>query len=295
MGSVRAYSLQSGEPVAVAALEISHSPPASLTARKLLLLHAPCTKPSSGPKDGNPLTSSLAAMTGMNREHVYEYSILVRNLRHPLLVHAPQTGQTETEQTMTPLPSPPAEALWFALYVRVRHERAVEKQLTEKGLEAFLPSFMTRRKWADRYKSVEFPLFPGYLFCRLFPHQRGLVLSAAGVVRIVGFGNQLMPVDEGEVLALQRAVQAGLPCEPTPYLTIGQRVRVGFGPLKGVEGILLEAKKSHRLVLSVTLLQRSVSVEVAADEIEAVAPSMHQISNPPGRSPVAPSRLVTLS
>ncbi len=169
--------------------------------------------------------------------------------------------------------SPRLEPLWYALYVRVRHERAVEKQLSEKGLEAFLPASICRHKWADRFKNVELPLFPGYLFCRFNLQQRPTVQSAFGVVRVVGFGNQLMPVEADEVLALQRAVHAGLACEPTSYLNIGQRVRVGFGPLSGVEGILLEARKGHRLVLSVTLLQRSVSVEVNERDLELVKPA----------------------
>lgn len=171
---------------------------------------------------------------------------------------------------------PPTEPQWFALYVRVRHERAVAKQLAEKGLEAFLPCYESRRKWVDRFKSIEFPLFPGYLFCRFTMQQRWLVQSAFGVVRVVGFGNRLIPVDECEVLALQQAVRAGVPCEPTPYLTAGQRVRVGFGPLSGVEGILLDTKKGNRLVLSVTLLERSVSVEVDESAVEAVLPAKRE-------------------
>jgi transcription antitermination factor NusG len=167
----------------------------------------------------------------------------------------------------------PSDPQWFALYVRVRHERAVEKQLAEKGLEAFLPCYESRRKWVDRFKTIEFPLFPGYLFCRFTQQQRWLVQSAFGVVRVVGFGNRLIPVDENEILALQKAVQAGVPCEPTPYLAVGQRVRVGFGPLNGVEGILLDTKKGNRLVLSVTLLERSVSVEVDESAVEAVLPA----------------------
>ena len=165
----------------------------------------------------------------------------------------------------------PPELRWFALYVRVRHERTVERQLAEKGLEAFLPCYVARRQWADRLKMIEFPLFPGYLFCRFTSQQRGAVLSAFGVVRIVGFGNQLMPVDDGEILALQQAVRAGVECEPAAYLKIGQRVRVGYGALNGVEGILTEAKKGHRLILSVTLLERSVSVEVDGAAVEAVS------------------------
>ncbi len=140
--------------------------------------------------------------------------------------------------------------------MRVRHERAVERQLAEKGLEALLPCYA---------------LFPGSLSCRFRGRQRVAVLSALGVVRIVRFGNQSMPVEDGEILPLQQAVRAGVACEPATYLKVGQRVRVGYGLLNGVEGILTEAKKGHRLILSVTLLERSAAVEVDEAEVEAIS------------------------
>ncbi len=162
---------------------------------------------------------------------------------------------------------------WFALYVRVRHERKVEMQLTNKGFETFLPSYISRRKWSDRFKDVDLPLFPGYVFCRMAMRDRAAVLSAHGVVRIVGFGAQYIPVDDSEILALRTAIAAGLPCEPVPYVSVGERVRIVAGPLAGVEGIMLEFRNRHRLVLSITLLQRSVSVEVDRSQLECLSAS----------------------
>lgn len=147
---------------------------------------------------------------------------------------------------------------WFALYVRVRHERAVGVQLEGRGLEAFLPCYLSRRKWADRYVSLELPLFPGYVFCRFSGDQRASVLDTTGVIRIVGFGRQLMPVDDEEMHAIQKAIAAGLACEPVPYVEVGHAVRIQSGPLAGVDGILQTIKDGHRLVLSITILNRSV-------------------------------------
>jgi transcription antitermination factor NusG len=160
---------------------------------------------------------------------------------------------------------------WFAVYVRVRHERKVEMQLTYKGFEAFLPSYVSSRKWSDRLKDVELPLFPGYVFCRMAMADRVDVLSAVGVVRIVGLGAKYIPVDDAEIMALQRAMAAGLPCEPVPFASIGERVRVVSGPLAGVEGILMEYRQRHRVVLSISLLQRSVSVEVEREQLELLS------------------------
>jgi transcription antitermination factor NusG len=84
------------------------------------------------------------------------------------------------------------------------------------------------------------------------------------MIQIVGFGKTPVPVDDTEIAAIQRAVTSGLAKEPWPYLQLGEKVRVECGALRGVEGILLNMKGSHRLILSVTLLQRSVAVEVSS-------------------------------
>src|SRR5437879_5370408 len=126
---------------------------------------------------------------------------------------------------------------------------------------SFCP-FTARRRWADRIKEIELPLFPGYLFCRFDQKNRFPIVVTPGVLQVVGVGKIPVPVADVEIAALQTAVQSGLPRQPWPFLQIGQRVRVEYGSLCGLEGILLTFKGRHRLVLSVTLLQRSVAVEV---------------------------------
>jgi transcription antitermination factor NusG len=111
-------------------------------------------------------------------------------------------------------------------------------------------------------KEVELPLFPGYLFCRFDLHNRGPLLMTPGIRQIVGVGRTPMSVDESEVEAIRQALASGLPSQPWPFLQIGERVRVSHGSLKNLEGILVNFKGSNRVVLSVTLLQRSVAMEV---------------------------------
>jgi transcription antitermination factor NusG len=151
---------------------------------------------------------------------------------------------------------------WFALQTRCRHENVVSMQLQGKGYEPFLPMHKSRHRWSDRIKEIELPLFPGYLFCRFNPLDRMPILVIRGVVQVVGIGKHPVAIDEAEIASIQAAAESGLPKEPWPFQQIGQRVRVECGPLRGVEGILLNIKGSHRLILSVTLLQRSVAVEV---------------------------------
>jgi len=153
-------------------------------------------------------------------------------------------------------------ASWFALRVRSRHEKVASSVLESKGFEQFLPTYRTRRKWTDRLKDLELPLFPGYIFCRFHPKSRAGVLDTPGVVDIVGFGKTAAEVDAAEIDALKRVVTSKLSCEPWERLTVGETVRIEDGPLEGLEGKIVEVKKSVRLVLSVTLLQRSVLVEI---------------------------------
>lgn len=151
---------------------------------------------------------------------------------------------------------------WFALRVRSRREQTVATFLDGKGYEWFLPLYKCRRRWSDRIKEIQLPLFPGYVFCRLDMQHRLPVLTTPGVVTIVGTGKHPIPIDDGEMAAIQAAVQSSLRSRPWPFLQVGQRVRVEYGSLCGLEGILLDFRGQRRLVLSVTLLQRSVAVEV---------------------------------
>ncbi len=167
---------------------------------------------------------------------------------------------------------------WFAVRVRPQHERTALRILDAKGYEGFLPSFRVKRRWSDRYKETEFPLFPGYLFCRFDPEFRMPVISTPGVVYIVSTGNVPAAVDDAEVEAVRRMVNSGLRIQGWPYLQAGQRVRIHCGPLHGLEGVLLEVKNETRLVVSVTLLQRSVAAEIDRSWVTPVAERLAQAS-----------------
>jgi transcription antitermination factor NusG len=151
---------------------------------------------------------------------------------------------------------------WFALQVRSRRESCVADYLRGQGYEWLLPLYKCRRRWSDRIKEVQTPLFPGYLFCRFDPQDRLPILKTPGVIQIVGVNRTPVAVDEAEISAIQTMVAAGVPNQPWPFLQVGEKVRIESGSLCGLEGILLDFKGSHRLVLSISLLQRSVAVEI---------------------------------
>ena len=144
---------------------------------------------------------------------------------------------------------------WFALHVRTRQEAGVAAHLQGLGYEEFLPLQKTRTRWSDRIKESETPLFPGYLFCRFDPQKRLPILKTPGVIQVVGYSRQPIPIAETEIEALQALVAAGMPSQPWPYLEVGEQVRIQAGPLRGRTGVLVEFKGTHRLILSVSLLR----------------------------------------
>lgn len=156
------------------------------------------------------------------------------------------------------------QLLWYALRVRSNFERPVSDLLRGKDIEEFLPTYRSRRMWSDRIRQLDLPLFPGYVFCKIPMEARGLVLATTGVVNIVGVQQQPLPIAEEEIAAIRKMLDARVSVEPWPHIRIGQRVRVRSGSLSGVEGILLRIKDSCRLVISVTLLGRSVATEIDA-------------------------------
>jgi transcription antitermination factor NusG len=161
---------------------------------------------------------------------------------------------------------------WFALQVRTKHELGIADSLRGRGYDLFVPLYRRRKVWSDRIKVVDAPLFPGYLFCRLNIHHRLPVLMTPGVIQVVGYKHRPTPVDEAEIDAIQTMAMSGISSQPWPFLQAGDRVQIERGPLRGLEGILVEVRGTHRLILSVTLVQRSVAVEIDSAFVKSLGP-----------------------
>jgi transcription antitermination factor NusG len=157
---------------------------------------------------------------------------------------------------------------WYGVRVKPKGEHRASNELSARGFEAFLPTRHVRRRWSDRIKTLEVPVFPGYLFCRFRPEERVNVLDAPAVIQILGIGATPIPVSDSEIEALQTMVTSQLMLMPWPYLQSGQHIRIGHGPLAGIDGIVTKAEDGNpRVVVSVTLLQRSVATEIERDWI----------------------------
>jgi len=160
---------------------------------------------------------------------------------------------------------------WYAVQTYSRHEKTVAKHLGGDGVETLLPLYQEERKWSDRFKKVDLPLFPGYVFVRLddFLGSRLAVLRTSGVIGFVGNPREIGGIPENEMSNIRMLVAGQIPCRPHPHITVGQRVRVRSGSLAGLEGILIRVDKDSSLVLSVNLIQRSLSIKIQGYALEA--------------------------
>jgi transcription antitermination factor NusG len=174
-------------------------------------------------------------------------------------------------QAMTPPCGQTSAALhWYAAYTCAQHEKSVSRQLEARSIECFLPLCEKLSQWKDRRVKVQLPLFAGYVFVRLSLEDKLHALQIPGLVRLVGFNARPTPLPDAEMQALRNGLLASLRVEPCPYLQIGRRVRILSGPLAGLEGNLLKKRSGLRFVVSLHLIQRSVTVEVQSADLEQV-------------------------
>jgi transcription termination/antitermination protein NusG len=168
-----------------------------------------------------------------------------------------------------------ADARWYAVQTMPRHEKKVSLELTAKAIECFLPTVSSVRQWSDRKRIIVEPLFTGYVFARLVPASpdRITLLRSNGVVGLVGMRGVGVPIPENEIHSIQRIVESRAPYASHPFLTVGKRVRIRGGALDGLEGILQSVNGDESLVVSVELIQRSLSLTISGYRVEPVPES----------------------
>jgi transcription antitermination factor NusG len=168
------------------------------------------------------------------------------------------------------LPDSTVDLAWYALRTRHQHEKVAATSLSNKGFEIFLPLYETIRQKKDRTKRLSLPLFPCYIFMRGSLRRRLDVVTTPGIQGFVLMGSRAAVIPEPEIEAVRRVVNGAFQAERCSFLQCGDRVRVKSGPLTGIEGILVRKKNHLRLVLSVGILGKSVSVEVDSSAIDRV-------------------------
>lgn len=164
-------------------------------------------------------------------------------------------------------------ANWYAVQTRARNEKVISERLQEQGLTTFLPLVTEVRRWSDRKKKVELPLFSCYVFVKLVASnndERMRVYRTNGVFRIVSMRGEAIPIPDEQIEALRTVVTQQVPWAEHPFLKIGQRVRIRGGSLEGVEGVLLSRNGDRTLIISVDAIQRSLAVRVEGYDVEAL-------------------------
>lgn len=160
-----------------------------------------------------------------------------------------------------------AQLRWYALYTCANHEKKAAKEIFRRGLDSFLPVYKTTRRWSDRRVQIEMPLFPGYVFVHLALCDRLKALQVPGVVRLVGFSGLPAALPDEQIDTLRAGLDE-VRAQPHPLLTAGKRVRIKRGPLAGMQGILLRRKGKFRLVISISVIQRAIAVDVDIVDVE---------------------------
>lgn len=160
--------------------------------------------------------------------------------------------------------------LWYAAYTTSRHEKRVAEHLQQRGIECFLPLYETVHRWNNGRHRVQLPLFPSYVFVHIELRDKLRVLRVPGLAQIVSFNGAPATLPDAEIETLRNALTSGVPALPYRYLNVGSRVEICRGPLQGMRGILLRHQGQFRVVLSVEMIMRSIVVEVAAEDVEAL-------------------------
>lgn len=170
---------------------------------------------------------------------------------------------------MTPNPDRRQEdPRWYAVYTKHQHEKKSADLLTRKGMDVFLPLYRAVHQWKDRKKALSLPLFPGYLFLRSTLENKVEILSTPGVFFLVENAGHACAIPDDEIEAVRMIAQSNTQFEPHPYLKSGEHVRIRSGPLAGIRGIFVKPKNKYRMVVSVELLRKAVSIEIDAANVE---------------------------
>ncbi|HKM67285.1 MAG TPA: UpxY family transcription antiterminator [Candidatus Acidoferrum sp.] len=160
---------------------------------------------------------------------------------------------------------------WYAVYTKHQHEKNAADLLRNRGFEVFLPLLKETRRWKDRSKQISLPIFPCYLFLRLIEVCKVEILQTPGVFWMVESVGRPCPIPDWEIEGIRKVAEAGMKIQSHPYLTCGTEVRVSRGSLAGLTGILIRVKNETRVVVSLKLLQKAVSVEVDRSDLEDVS------------------------
>ncbi len=160
---------------------------------------------------------------------------------------------------------------WYAVYVRSRHEKSVYSALLDKGIDASLPMMTVVRKWSDRKKKMQIPLFRGYVFVKIDVNIDNLnVLQTAGVVKFIGIRNKPSRIPDEQIHWMHMLVAESDTVRAEKEIPVGQRVRVMIGPFKGIKGVVRRVGSRSRLVVLIESIMQAISIDIKPEHLEKI-------------------------
>ena len=158
---------------------------------------------------------------------------------------------------------------WIAVYTKSRHEQIVVNELNKKNIESYCPMFKERRQWSDRKKWVHFPLFRSYVFANIEINENIYVLQTIGVNKIVKFQEKISIIPDQVINNIKNIIEGGYNVEQTDYFIKGDEVRVVSGPLKGLDGVVLDLRGANKIIIKIESIQQAFSVEISSGLIKS--------------------------
>ena len=161
----------------------------------------------------------------------------------------------------------PRELPWLVIYTKPRQEKKLAERLQQAGYTVYCPTQRMKKRWSDRWKWIEQPLFISHIFIQIDPERRDAVYFVPGFVRFLFWLKRPAQVRPKEIETLKRWLNDFAPeAITTSHLHPGQKTKVLTGPLQGQEGILQEVK-AERVHLFLEELQLLVELDLSKNEL----------------------------
>jgi|BarGraIncu00222A_1022003.scaffolds.fasta_scaffold27528_3 transcription antitermination factor NusG len=161
---------------------------------------------------------------------------------------------------------------WYAIYTRSRSEKSVNLELSLTGIESYLPLKKTIRKWSDRKKMVEVPLFNSYVFVKVSEKEYMKVLQTFGVTRFICFEGQAVPIPEPQINAIRAYLDETepIPLDDQLKMEAGKSVLITSGPMIGMTGILLDIEGKNKVRVEIEAIGQSLIITIPPQNLEII-------------------------
>ena len=161
-----------------------------------------------------------------------------------------------------------AEVAWYVAHTRPRCEKKLAQFCEREGFSVTLPVYRSIKKYPGKVVTFEKPLFPNYLFIRLAPHQTKRVYQSDYVANVLDVPDQL--TFQEQLDAILAALETEYEICALPHISVGKRVKITAGPLRGLEGFVEERQGKVLVLLRLDFIGQSAGVKVDADELDVI-------------------------